>query len=443
MKTKSKIMWLAVITFLLFLPHDSEATPNTFDQIIHDAAQTSSKLKAISNKKEALKFNKQQASASLFPNASFFIRDENSIIKESTSPYLRSLGITSYDKSYGINYQLKLYDRNLFNIVSLAHRSFDLNSHKNQKEEYRATNELKIALLKYILSTYRVKSLENSLIKAQTASKEADLGFQLGTKTKVDVLRAQANLMSLKSETTRAKLEKINARSAFLALNDIDQIRLEYFENLDEDSLQNELNLNLNLEKQIKSFLDNARDKNNDLKELILEENFLLKEKDQINASNFPTLRLEGSYQNQESTYANLLSSPSRSHTIALVAEIPISLGGQLFSQSLERHYAIRSLQYEILSKRKVAIQKTANSKLNIESLIDLTKSLKINAEQFDELYRLTAISYKLGKASLLELLDVQDNLLTAKFRYQENCISLLNELFEDEILTGSSLETL
>ncbi len=443
-RTVAKYFVFYAITLRFFcLPILANEVANNFNSILQTSVHNSSKIKAINLKKEALKQNKIQSSANLFPNASFFVRDENKIIKEFNNTYLQSLGINNYDKSYGINYQFKIYDRSVFNQVSLAHRSYDWNYHKILKEEKRAKNELFINLLKYILNIYRVKSLENSLEKAEASTKEANLGFQLGSKTKIDVLRANANLMELKSEITRAKLDKQNSLSNFLALSDVPQDQLLYFENLNEIELQNELFKNMQLEKSISKFNSVQRTLNNDLIELNLEEQYLTKEKDQINANAFPTLKLEGSYQNQESSYRNLFSSPNRSHSVALILEIPINLGGQLISQTLERYYAIHAQNHEIKLKQKTYQQKIKNSSLNIESLISLIESLKINSEQFDELYRLTAISYKLGKASFLELLDVQDNLINAKLKYQENSINLLNELFEDEILTQPLMENL
>jgi outer membrane protein TolC len=54
-----------------------------------------------------------------------------------------------------------------------------------------------------------------------------------------------------------------------------------------------------------------------------------------------------------------------------------------------------------------------------------MNNSLKINIDQFEELYRLSRTSYQLGKTSLLELLEVQDNLINSKIEYAKNKINL------------------
>ena len=65
------------------------------------------------------------------------------------------------------------------------------------------------------------------------------------------------------------------------------------------------------------------------------------------------------------------------------------------------------------------------NAIIKVKALETLVESLKLNVDQFEELYRLTSKSYSLGKSTLFELLEVQDNLLDSKINLATNKISL------------------
>jgi outer membrane protein TolC len=63
------------------------------------------------------------------------------------------------------------------------------------------------------------------------------------------------------------------------------------------------------------------------------------------------------------------------------------------------------------------------NTLIKINALETLVASLSLNVSQYEELYRLTLKSYQLGKSSLFELLEVQDNLLDSKINLAQNKI--------------------
>ncbi|MBC7430213.1 MAG: TolC family protein, partial [Bacteriovorax sp.] len=66
---------------------------------------------------------------------------------------------------------------------------------------------------------------------------------------------------------------------------------------------------------------------------------------------------------------------------------------------------------------------KLSNTLIKVNALETLVASLSLNVSQYEELYRLTLKSYQLGKSTLLELLEVQDNLLDSKISLAQNKI--------------------
>jgi outer membrane protein TolC len=106
-----------------------------------------------------------------------------------------------------------------------------------------------------------------------------------------------------------------------------------------------------------------------------------------------------------------------------LVLTIPLFGSGNFYSSNFEEYFAKKQIQYT-MGKRKLETQnQLSNTLIKITALETLVSSLTLNVSQYEELYRLTIKSYQLGKSSLLELLEVQDNLLDSKISLAQNKI--------------------
>jgi len=139
----------------------------------------------------------------------------------------------------------------------------------------------------------------------------------------------------------------------------------------------------------------------------------------------YPDLRLQGSYSNAAESWEGTLHNPTRAHTVALVLTIPLFSGGSFVSSHFEKYFAKKQIEYTI-NQKKLQLENDLNTTLiRINALETLVSSLALNVSQFEELYRLTSKSYQLGKSSLFELLEVQDNLLDSKINLAQNKIQL------------------
>lgn len=339
---------------------------------------------------------------------------------EERNDRLKAFGIQTYDSSWGIDYNWNVFN---YGLLQAARKSYaeKEKSHldvSNQEKAYPIN--FKTYLLKYLLAKYKKVAVENSLKKAESQKKEASLGFALGQKTKIDVLRSEANMVSLDSKKTVYFDEEQNAKSKFLEYSGLDIRDTHFLDSIDENQTIGLINA--------LSFSDFKKAEPDFTKSPLMHS---LQYDEKINSlalssltqREWPDLKIQGSYNNSADSFNESFHKPYRTHSIALVLTIPILNGGSLFSSNFEEFFAKKQNEY-IINQKKLETKNQLNSTLiKISALETLMSSLSLNVSQFEELYRLTLKSYQLGRSTLFELLEVQDNLLLSKISLAENKI--------------------
>ncbi|MBC7427293.1 MAG: TolC family protein [Bacteriovorax sp.] len=292
----------------------------------------------------------------------------------------------------------------------------------NKEKEYPIT--FNTNLLNYLLAKYKKAAVENSLKKAETGKREAKLGFELGQKTKLDVLRSEANMVSLDSKKTSYTDEEQNTKSKFLEYSGLDYSDLSFFDNLDETQILatiNSISIPPNASSTLRS--DPAFAKSPLLESLRYEEKINTIALASLTQTQWPELKIQGSYNNSGNSFGDSINTPYRTHTIALILTIPLFGSGNIISSNFEEYFAKKQIEYTMAQRKLETQNKLSNTLIKINALETLVASLTLNVSQYEELYRLTLKSYQLGKSTLLELLEVQDNLLDSKISLAQNKI--------------------
>ena len=158
-----------------------------------------------------------------------------------------------------------------------------------------------------------------------------------------------------------------------------------------------------------------------------------------ITKDEWPELKIQGTFSNAAGTFEDSFLHPTSSHTVAIVLSIPIWGGGSLISSNFAQYFAKKQLEYSIHRERMQLRNNFENTFQKIKTAQTLVESLSLNVSQFEELFKLTSKSYQLGKSTLFELLDVQDNLLDSKINLAQNKI-LLFSLTENYIWQTGTL---
>ena len=358
-------------------------------------------------------------SSNFLPQAYLNFKRSKDFYDERNAP-LRALGIQTYDSSWGIDYNWNLIN---YGLIQMSRKAF---TEKNKAELELSIKEVSYPivfntnLLNYLLAKYKKAAIDNSLKKANEGKREAKLGFELGQKTILDVLRSEANTVSLDSKKISFTEEEQNTKSKFLEYSGLDESDIVFLENQNEEqvlSLINFISKSITL-KDIPNFSKSPLLENLNYEEKI--NKIALKS---LTQKQWPDLRIEGSYNNSGESFNDSFHRPYRTHAIALVLTIPLFNGGSLVSSSFEEFYANKQNEYFLNQKKLETKNYLINTLIKINALETLLSSLNLNVSQFEELYRLTEKSYQLGKSTLLELLQVQDSLLDSKISLAQNKI--------------------
>ncbi|MCM2279713.1 MAG: TolC family protein [Oligoflexia bacterium] len=298
----------------------------------------------------------------------------------------------------------------------------------------------------YLLSRYKEATLRNTIEIAKTSLREAQLRFELGQRTKVDVLKAKANLATLESRRIAYAQERATALRDFLEYSGLENQVLESvgLEKLleSEEEVLSGIDRFTAPEKALASvepFLPGAAQGEMPEEEL---QRHIVESSQRYRASlaeeesgyarargamsqEWPELSFRGSLNKQARDWTTAFSGSDRSYSLALVLSIPLFSGGSLVSTYYEKSNAQRAgelkARKDILSLRK----EIETDRLRIRSLQAMLEAQKLSRAQNEEIVRLSFKSYQLGKATILELLTSQDELIEAKVNLAKTKIDL------------------
>ena len=357
------------------------------------------------------------------PQANFNIRRDKDFY-EDRNAQLRALGLGPFSSTWGIDYEWTLLNYGSIQATrkTLSEKDKADLEISNKEKEYPIT--FNTNLLNFLLAKYKKAAVENSLQKAETGKREAKLGFMLGQKTKLDVLRSEANLVSLDSKSTSYSDEVQNTRSKFLEYTGLEYYDLDFLELMNETQILSLIHSISIGAKKISPLNENPIfSKSPILEGLRLDEKINTISLANLTQAQWPVLKIQGNYRNAGNSISESFNNPYRTHTIGIVLTIPLFGSGNFISSNFEEYFAKKQLEYTIAKKRLETQNDFSNTFIKINALGILVNSLTLNVSQFEELYRLTLKSYQLGKSTLLELLEVQDSLLESKISLAQNKI--------------------
>lgn len=391
------------------------------DELKNKSFETAPELKISRSLKSQKASEKFEAFAHHVPQAVLAFKKDRDVLNN-INPMLRTLGFIPPDHSWSINYNWSLFN---YGIVQTTLKTLDEKSKaelelSNKEKEYSVT--FSTNLLNYLLAKYKTSAVINSLKKSETAKREANIGFELGQKTKIDVLRAEANYVSLSSKNAKYLEEEQEAKNTFLEVSGLEAETIAFLNPLAEEEI---IDLISNLSQSPSLEKLQSSEKSPLLKMIDAEEKINSRSLNLITKDEWPEIKLQGSYSNAGNSFNESFSNPTRAHTVSIILSIPIFSGGSIVSSNFTQYFSKKQLEYSLQRDKFQLQNKFENTFQKIKTLETMISSLAINVSQFEELFRLTSKSYQLGRSSLFELLDVQDNLLDSKINLAQNKIQL------------------
>ncbi len=393
-------------------------------------------------------------SGALGPNSAFIFNPA----EVQLARWMLSFSAPLYRRSVHVNLMIAVAERDQA-LVQLES--------KRAEFEFRFRNFLG----SYLLQQYRVATIQSSIEAARSSLREARLRFELGEKTKVDVLRAEANLLSLESSRFEVEQKRASDLSALLSFSgltvaDLNQAGITQLFSSEAVTLKalERFTETRELEVKLKDYLlppeTQAQDSSQPSSPLTvqtqitaqtsteagatspwvriepelqrkieqqLSENSAayqsyLKDEDvsrtralSTAAQEWPELVFQGNWNKQGPGWTEAFQSSSISHSYALVLSVPLFTWGTTGSTYLEAKRAREAASIKSEKERFEFLSQVEDGLIQIQTLRRNLESLKLKRSQSEEIVRLSFKSYQLGKGTFFELLSSQNDLITAK----------------------------
>jgi outer membrane protein TolC len=346
---------------------------------------------------------------------------------------------------------LPLYNRSVHLGVEQAHAEARRSRARLETLEGEFESRLKSAFGQVLAEEYALLSISGSIETSKKSLSEAQLRFSLGQKTRLDVLRAEADLSALESRRLTTLEQRAGAVKTLSELTGISRQELEksglILSRLDARSLDTERTLRAEIEDltlvgpllaRLEPFLGREEDQ-----EVISRietrltgnhpRNTQIKAEEDLSAvrgglawaEEWPELRIQANLNKQAGTWSEALDPDQRSYSVQATLTIPVFSFGSSISRFRERN----SIQDAGETQARVSALELRNNILNdrtrILTLIQAEKAQKLAIRQNEELTELSFKSYQLGRAGILELLSAQNAAMEARTQWVRTRIQL------------------
>lgn len=304
------------------------------------------------------------------------------------------------------------------------------------------TNELDLRarelLGDYLIASYRLLNLDNSILLSEKHVARIRRGYELRDQTRLQLLRAEANLKELEA---RRDLDRHRRETAlrklleFTGLEPDEPVLAELLGLLyDEAASAGAINTLADLQqayKRISPFIEKQNQvdrKKYFIKHSLLYTDIHLKQQltrqkaSRHTAGEWPGLNVQGSYERKEDTR---LSKFDGEGTLSLVLSVPLFSGGTLFSTRKTRAMAeqLADITYHDDIRKTVHAMED-----NVELIRDLRRvylTQQAHLSQQEEIVRLSLKSYAIKQTSMQDLLTSKNRLIDAKNALMETTTTL------------------
>lgn len=340
-------------------------------------------------------------------------------------PYVDGAEVTGWNFAL----DLPLYRRPLSLTMKSAKMEYALASNMLTIKTRELDSRLHELLGSYLVATYQLHNLENSILISRDHVGKIQRGFDLRDQTKLALLRAQANLKELEA---RKELNEQRLERTFRRLLDFTAIPEESHEWVQlEQLLSNEEQIEECIKffaaletstETIKRFLaDTMSSKQLQgffvANSLLYKQITLERELGQITAKKYtqqewPTLFVRGELERGVNTRTTDYSGEG---SIGVVLQIPLFGGGTLFSTSKTRDLAAEIANIQEYSSTLRTFNSIADKKQTITSLQQVLQKQEIQLSQQQEIVRLSLQSYQIKRTTMQDLLTSKNRLIDAK----------------------------
>lgn len=351
---------------------------------------------------------------------------DTSSSEKDTNQYTHNDGEEYAD--WSLNLDVPVYRRKLNVQVNVA-----------QAEEQVAENNLQITIQQfdlrlkelvgnYLESCYRLLNIQNSVLLSQEHVERIYRGYELRDQTRLQLLRAQANLKELEA---KQDLDAHNKEVAFNAVLDFSGLTASntLFQNLeqllhDEVQIAGCINSLAAVEEKyvtLKPFveiMDTQERQQYYFKHSLLYSKILLQRQlaedraTTFTQDEYPDLSIRGYYDRLDDTQFTKFNGEG---SLALVLSIPLFSGGTVFSTNKTKAIAQHIADVNQYTDVRSTLHTIENNRKLISSLRSIYATQQINLLQQQEIVVLSVKSYQIKQTSMQDLLTSKNRLIDAK----------------------------
>lgn len=357
--------------------------------------------------------------------------------------------------SLGLNVSLPLFNRGSWLALGQARAQSEIAEQQLLLRQREFDSELRRVTGNYLLALYREFSMTSTLEAARSLLRETRLRFELGTKSRLDVLRSEANLASLESRQATLSLASLDRRNELASFAGVTSERLQEL-GLDQ-LLSNESQVGAAIDRFVnpQRFLDRLSaelslspaslettviEKNARYKVLLAQESLARSQARMAMNAEWPALSLGGTWAKQGESLKDARTADA-TYSYGLTLSVPLFASGRLVSSYREASARVEAAGVERGRAVMQLLQQVRSRQLQILTLQRSLKSIETQVKQNEELLRLTRKSFELQKSSSLELLISQNDLLSSKIDFAESKIRLADALRDFALATGANVE--
>jgi len=331
-------------------------------------------------------------------------------------------------QDWGLTLDLPLYRRPVSLQVDIAERDLKLAQNTLTIKTQELDLRLRDLLGKYLIASYQLLNLKNSVRISREHVQKIQQGYELRDQTRLQLLRAQANLKELEAREDLNVQQKESALRELLdytGLNQTDPV-FQRLEGLLQDEAQTAgcINSLADLENAYKVIRPYVEEKDPEWLRRFFMNHSLLREQVRLERDlaasqallntqyEWPGLSLRGLYDRKpDSRFEDFEGEGS----LAIVLSVPLFSGGTIFSNTTARSAATRVADTTHYLKLRKNIHDMENSRQLIISLRKVYATQKVHLEQQREIVILSLESYAIKQTSMQDLLTSKNRLIDAK----------------------------
>lgn len=335
--------------------------------------------------------------------------------------------VTANSLSYSLTGSLPIYRRAVQLGYSIA--SIEEDSYEVRKDLVRLKSE--VVLHQHLSNLLGFKFQKLSIDKAKESFndqlKTLRLKYDLGDKSKIDLLRAEENLanLELRLDSLQTDLSHEIADTATFLGVDIKEI-LDFVAGLPEnkDDLLKSVESELEAIKE-PDFETLDLSKSLTLQSQELDDELVSYRSQMLMAADWPSLDLFGQWTKDGTSTNDLFPVSNPNYAFGIKLTIPLFEGGSTVSNVLESRYLRLASNEKTNHDRRMVIQKLDDLRDLSNSLKKSLRTLEISKSRSEEILKLAQKSYDLGRLNQIDVLDAQADWLTSNTNFVQTKLKL------------------